>query len=175
MKKVYTVGHSTRPLPEFVELLQRYGIELLIDVRTIARSRHVPQYNIETLPASLAESGINHRYIENLGGLRRTSKNSPNTGWRNKSFRGYADYMQTDSFKAGVEELMQFASDSTVAIMCAEAVPWRCHRSLIGDALLVRGIEVIDIFDQKKAVPETLTSFAHVSALDITYPPQTAL
>lgn len=170
MNAVYTIGHSTRPLPEFVEILKAYGVGMLADVRTVPRSRHVPQYNLDTLPAALGQEGISHCYLERLGGLRKTSKESPNLGWRNKSFRGYADYMQTEEFRKGIDELLALAVEGTVAIMCAEAVPWRCHRSLIGDALLVRGIEVLDIFSATKAVPEKMTSFAKVDGLEITYP-----
>ena len=167
---VYTIGHSTRTLAEFIAILKQYGIELLVDVRTVPRSRHVPEYNVDTLPGALEKEGIGHLYMASLGGLRKTSKDSPNMGWRNKSFRGYADYMQTDEFNEGIDQLMRSARTKTVAIMCAEAVPWRCHRSLIGDALLVRGVEVIDIFDAKKAEPEKLTSFAQVSGTRILYP-----
>jgi uncharacterized protein (DUF488 family) len=170
MNVVYTIGHSTRDLEEFVSILKTYKVEVLVDVRTMPRSRHVPQFNIDTLPEVLEKEGIEYLHMEKLGGLRKTLKDSSNTAWRNKSFRGYADYMQTDAFKSGVEDLLRLGKDKTLALMCAEAVPWRCHRSLIGDALIVRGVEVCDIFDSKKAVPEKLTDFADVQGLEITYP-----
>jgi len=165
---IYTIGHSTRTLEELVEILKVYSIERLVDVRTMPRSRHTPQFNAENLANSLKRNGINYFHLDTLGGLRKTSKDSINKGWRNTSFRGYADYMQTEDFKRGLSELMELAVVPT-AIMCAEAVPWRCHRSLIGDALLVRGIEVIDIFSETKSVPEKLTSFAQTEGLTITY------
>jgi len=171
MEVIYTIGHSTRPVSEFVDILKYYGISLLVDIRTVPRSRHMPDYNLDTLPAILKKEGIGHKYMASLGGLRKPKADSVNGGWRNKSFRGYADYMQTDDFRAGVEELMQDAKEETVAIMCAEAVPWRCHRSLVGDALIVRGVKVMDIFDQKTLKPETITSFAKVEDKSITYPP----
>lgn len=171
MPTIYTIGHSTRPVKEFIEILKHYGITLLADIRTVPRSRHMPEYNFETLPALLVPAGISHTYLAALGGLRKVSKDSPNTGWRNKSFRGYADYMQTEAFRDGLQTLIELAKTDTVAIMCAEAVPWRCHRSLVGDALLVRDLPVIDIFDMRNAKPETITSFAKVDGTTITYPP----
>jgi len=167
---IYTIGHSTRDLAEFVEILKAYKIELLVDVRSVPRSRHTPQFNLDNLAAELPKSGIDYRHLEKLGGLRHTTKASTNLGWHNTSFRGYADYMQTPEFTSGLDELLALAKDKTVVIMCAEAVPWRCHRSLIGDALLVRGHEVIDIFDEHKTQPEKLTDFARVEGLAITYP-----
>lgn len=168
---IYTIGHSTRELDELVRILKKYGIQLLVDVRTVPRSRHTPQFNRDTLPEELKKEGIEYEHLPALGGLRKTKKNSPNTGWRNASFRGYADYMQTDDFAKGLKELTELACTQTVAIMCAEAVPWRCHRSMIGDALLVRGFEVIDIFNEKKSQPEKLTDFAKAKGTQITYPP----
>lgn len=167
---IYTIGHSTRELSEFVKILKHYDIGLLVDVRSVPRSRHTPQFNLDNLATELPKSGIAYLHLEKLGGLRHSRKDSTNQGWRNTSFRGYADYMQTAEFAAGIDELIGLAADKTVAIMCAEAVPWRCHRSLIGDALLVRGHEVIDIFDEHKTQPEKLTDFAHVEGLTITYP-----
>ena len=167
---IYTLGHSTRELTEFVAILHAYKIDLLVDVRSVPRSRHTPQFNLDSLATELSKSGIGYLHLEKLGGLRHTTKSSTNLGWHNTSFRGYADYMQTPEFTAGIDELVGLAADKTVAIMCAEAVPWRCHRSLIGDALLVRGHEVIDIFDEHKTQSEKLTDFARVEGLTITYP-----
>lgn len=168
---VFTIGHSTRPLAELVALLQQYGVTLLVDVRTVPRSRRNPQFNREALPAPLHEAGIGYRHMAELGGLRRAQKDSPNLGWRNESFRGFADYMQTPEFAAALETLIDLAAQERVAIMCAEAVPWRCHRSLIGDALLARGLAVIDIISASSAAPHRLTPFAHVEGRRITYPP----
>lgn len=167
---IYTIGHSTRELAEFVEVLQTYKITQLVDVRSVPRSRHTPQFNEDNLTKVLPQEGIAYIHLAALGGLRHTTKDSINLGWRNASFRGYADYMQTPEFAAGIDELLRLAANKTTVIMCAEAVPWRCHRSLIGDALLVRGHEVLDIFDEKTCKPETLTSFAHVTGLSLTYP-----
>jgi uncharacterized protein (DUF488 family) len=167
---VYTVGHSTRGLEEFVGLLQAHGVQRLIDVRTVPRSRHNPQFNRDTLPADLERAGIGYRHMGGLGGLRKTRPDSVNRGWRTLSFRGYADYMQTEEFAQNVRELAQAAADEQVAIMCAEAVPWRCHRSLVGDALLVRGLGVEEIVDAKRRQPHRLTPFASVQGGSITYP-----
>lgn len=167
---IFTIGHSTRQLDELIVILRAYDINRLVDVRTVPRSRHTPQFNEDNLHAELPKVSIEYMHLAALGGLRHGRKDSPNMGWRNKSFRGYADYMQTAEFAAGIDELLSIAKNQTVAIMCAEAVPWRCHRSLIGDALLVRGHEVIDIFDVSKTQAETLTGFAQVDGLTITYP-----
>lgn len=171
MKTVYTIGHSTREFTDFVSLLREHGIEVLADVRSIPRSRHNPQYEQTTLQEVLPKEGVEYLWLKNLGGRRHTLKNSPNMGWRNESFRGYADYMQTPEFADAVAELIELASKKRVAIMCAEAVPWRCHRSLVGDALLVRGVEVQDIMAPGKATPHTLTKFAKVVGTTLTYPP----
>lgn len=170
MMSVYTIGHSTRPLEEFLELLRAQKITVLADVRTVPRSRHNPQYEQTALKRSLPKAGIEYMYIKDLGGLRPAVKNSVNTAWRNKSFRNYADYMQTDEFAAGLNELLNIAKGKTVAIMCAEAVPWRCHRSLIGDALIARGVEVRDIISPGSTKEHTLTSFAVVKGKEVTYP-----
>ncbi|MDN5879279.1 DUF488 domain-containing protein [Arthrobacter sp. AOP36-A1-22] len=169
---LHTVGHSTHLIAEFVELLRAHGVQRIVDVRTVPGSRHNPQFGIDQLPGHLADHGVDYQRIESLGGLRHTTKASPNTGWRNASFRGYADYMQTPGFDAGIQELIASATERSVAIMCAEAVPWRCHRSMIGDAMLVRGFEVLDIFSPTKATAHALTSFAHVVGTTITYPPE---
>ena len=167
---VYTIGHSTRPIEEFIDLLQRNGVELLADIRTIPKSRHNPQYWHDALQASLAEAGITYAYLPGLGGRRRAAKDSVNTAWRNASFRGYADHMQTQEFADELARLVDLSRERVTAIMCAEAVPWRCHRSLVADALVVRGIEVLDIISETSVRPHTLRDWAHVEGTTITYP-----
>ncbi len=167
---VHTVGHSTRSLLDLVSVLRHYDVELLVDIRGIPRSRHTPQFNSEELDADLPRYGLGYVHLPELGGRRPSRDGSPNTGWRNKSFRGYADHMQTETFRAGLEELLRLTERWRPAIMCAEAVPWRCHRSLVGDALLVRGLRVVDIFDVDKAREHNLTSFAKVEGDRILYP-----
>jgi uncharacterized protein (DUF488 family) len=167
---IWTIGHSTHPIEEFIAILLEYKIKLLADVRTVPRSRMNPQFNTDVLPGSLAAFDIEYIHLKDLGGLRHTNKHSINTAWRNASFRGYADYMQTPEFASAIDGLIGLAKKHRTAIMCAEAVPWRCHRSLIGDALLVRGVEVVDIFSATEAKPHSMTSFAEVSGLKITYP-----
>lgn len=167
---IYTIGHSTRPIDEFIDLLRSHDITQLVDIRTIPKSRHNPQYGQESLQESIEEAGIAYVYLKALGGLRSSSKDSINDAWRNKSFRNYADYMQTDAFAEGVEELIKLASEKTTAIMCAEAVPWRCHRSLVSDALLARGIESCEIISASSERPHKMTSFAVVDGTTMTYP-----
>jgi len=167
---VYTVGHSTRTLEQFITLLRSTGITLVVDIRTVPRSRHNPQFNAGTLPQSLKAVGIGYAHMAGLGGLRHVSRDSINTGWRNSSFRGFADYMQTPAFPEALLELQTLANRQTVALMCAEAVPWRCHRSLIADALLVRGIRVEHIISPTSRRTHSLTPFAHVEGERITYP-----
>jgi uncharacterized protein (DUF488 family) len=167
---VLTIGHSTRPLEEFIALLKTHEVTLLVDVRTIPRSRHNPQFNKDSLPDSLKKAGIGYVHMPGLGGLRHAKPDSVNVGWRNASFRGYADYMQTPQFLEQLEELIQLAKENRIALMCAEALPWRCHRSLIGDALTVRGIRTEDIMSLTQRRPHSLTSFAHVQGSTITYP-----
>jgi uncharacterized protein (DUF488 family) len=167
---VYTVGHSTRSAEEFLELLREFGVQELVDIRTVPRSRTNPQFNLDELPATLAGAGIGHTHCPGLGGLRSTSKESENTAWRNTSFRGYADYMQTDAFREALRELEDRAAERTVAIMCAEAVWWRCHRSLVAEALLVRDHHVRHIMGPGKATPASLRDFAVVDGDRITYP-----
>ena len=167
---VFTVGHSTRSIEEFIALLKLHAIKMVVDVRTIPKSRHNPQFNIDTLPESLARAGIGYMHIAELGGLRHARSDSPNTGWRNPSFRGFADYMQTREFKSGLDELIDLALHQTVVIMCAEAVPWRCHRSLIADALLARSIEVQEIIGSENVRIHALTPWAKVDGDAITYP-----
>ncbi len=170
-KPIFTVGHSTLPIERFVELLRAYRIRRLADIRTVPKSRHNPQFNAEALSAALAEAGIEYVALPALGGLRRARKDSPNAGWRNTSFRGYADYMQTEEFADGLKRLMTLGRRKRTAIMCAEAVPWRCHRSLVADALVVRDIPVTEILSPTNARPHKLTPFARVSGTRITYPP----
>ena len=167
---VFTIGHSTRSLEELVALLRKFEVKRLVDVRTVPRSRHNPQFNRDALAKSLHNRRLNYRHIKALGGLRHARPNSPNAAWRNKSFRGYADYMQTPEFAAGLEQLMELAQEKPVAIMCAEAVPWRCHRSLIADALIVRGYEVRDIMSLTNATVHKLSPMAKVEGTSITYP-----
>jgi uncharacterized protein (DUF488 family) len=169
---IFTVGHSTLPIERFIQTLKTYGIECLLDIRTVPKSRHNPQFNGDDLQKSLAEAGIGYRALPALGGLRHARKDSPNTGWRNKSFRGYADYMQTAGFQDGLRDLIDAAIRARVAIMCAEAVPWRCHRSLVADALNARGIPVVEILSESAHRPHKLTPFAHVEGNQVSYPPQ---
>jgi uncharacterized protein (DUF488 family) len=167
---IYTIGHSTRTIGEFIRILKSYGIEEVADVRTIPRSRHNPQYNKEYLREELEKHGIGYVWLKELGGLRHTTKASINTAWKNASFRGYADYMQTPEFSQAVERLVCLGKEKRSVIMCAEALPWRCHRSLIGDALLVRGLDVMDIMGEDSSKPHTLTPWARVNGYGVTYP-----
>jgi uncharacterized protein (DUF488 family) len=169
---ICTIGHSTHPLEEFVNLLKKNEVTHLLDVRTVPRSRHNPQFNKETLPDSLRAAGIKYTHLPGLGGLRRARKDSINEGWRNASFRGYADYMQTQEFVENVNQVIELAAHDCCALMCAEAVPWRCHRSLIGDALVVRGVRVEDIIDNHGRKPHSLTPWAQTDGLKIFYPAQ---
>ena len=171
-RTIYTIGHSTRTLEDFEKLLEDFGVALLVDIRTVPRSRHVPHFNSGKLARALARKKIEYRHQKDLGGLRKSSKESINLGWRNLSFRGYADYMQSEEFRAGLAALEDLAAKKKTVIMCAEAVPWRCHRSLVADALLVRGVPVDDIIDARQRKPHKLTPFAHVEGLRITYPPE---
>lgn len=170
---LWTIGHSTRPIVEFLALLRAHHIQQLVDVRTIPRSRHNPQFNTENLSKSLKKEGMGYAHMPQLGGLRKPKKDSINTGWRNASFRGYADYMQTDEFQRAIEELIAYGTSKKSAVMCAEAVPWRCHRSLIADALITRGWEVRHIMSETKANPHQLTSFATVENGLLYYPKST--
>jgi len=172
---IYTVGHSTRPSEVFVGLLTAHGIQTLVDVRSIPRSRHNPQYNGDALAATLAEHAIAYVHAPDLGGLRKPRPDSINLGWRNTSFRGYADYMQTPAFQSAIDALIARSEVERTAIMCAEAVPWRCHRSLVADALTARGIEAREIVSETKATPHKLTSFAKVDQWEVTYPATGAL
>jgi uncharacterized protein (DUF488 family) len=167
---ISTVGHSTHSIEEFIGILEANGIRQLADVRTMPRSRRVPQFNRESLQASLRTGGILYRHMPGLGGLRHARRDSTNTGWRNASFRGFADYMQTPEFRENLEKLIEFAGQAPTAIMCAEAVPWRCHRSLIADAVAARGIQAIEILSAKQSRPHALTPFAQVNGSEVTYP-----
>jgi uncharacterized protein (DUF488 family) len=170
---VFTIGHSTRSIGEFVALLRGNGIELLVDVRRFPGSRRHPQFGRDALAASLAEAGIAYRHEEALGGRRAGDPSagaSPNTAWRQASFRAYADYMATPPFRAALERLMADAAHRRPAVMCAEAVPWRCHRRLISDALLARGVPVFDIIGPGPAAPAVLSPHALVQGDGVTYP-----
>ena len=167
---IRTVRHSTRPVDALIEILEAHGIQRLIDVRTIPKSRYNPQYNREALERSLRDAGIGYEHMRALGGLRHPRKDSPNMGWRNESFRGYADYMQTTEFESVLNTLGEAAAYESIAIMCAEAVPWRCHRSLISDALTARGYRVEHIMSASKSNPHTMTSFASVEGTSVVYP-----
>jgi uncharacterized protein (DUF488 family) len=169
---VYTIGHSTRTIEAFIRLLTMNGAGLVADVRTVPKSRHSPQFNKDVLPASLAARDIAYEHMPGLGGLRHPGRDSVNTGWRNASFRGYADYMQTEDFELNLRRLMHLAGRSRTVVMCAEAVPWRCHRSLIADALVVRRFAVHHIIGLSEVKPHVLTPWALTNRTVITYPPQ---
>jgi uncharacterized protein (DUF488 family) len=167
---IFTIGHSTRPLDEFVGLLRSHGVQHLVDVRTIPRSRHNPQFNRDELSTALGQAGVHYTHMPGLGGLRRPNKDSINVAWRNASFRGYADYMQTPAFEEALRQCLELAETERIALMCAEAVPWRCHRSLIADALVARGFEVSDIASATTVRPHSLTPWARVEGTRVTYP-----
>jgi hypothetical protein len=167
---VLTIGHSTRTLDEFIRLLRAHSVSRVVDVRTVPRSRHNPQFNKASLPRALKKAGLKYTHQPGLGGLRHAKRDSLNVGWRNTSFRGFADYMQTPEFERSLEELIQLAKQDRLALMCAEAVPWRCHRSLIADALLVHRICTEDIMSLTRRQIHTLTPFAKVRGTTITYP-----
>jgi uncharacterized protein (DUF488 family) len=167
---VYTIGHSTRPFADFVHLLKSHGVQRLIDVRTLPGHDSTHKFDRARMPSALEHPGIRYSHVPGLGGLRRARRDSVNTGWRNASFRGYADYMQTDAFKESLEQCIQLASAERVVLMCAEAVPWRCHRSLIADALLARGIQTREIVSEMRARPHSMTPFAQVTGINVMYP-----
>lgn len=168
----FTVGHSTRPLAEFSHLLKAHSVDVLVDVRTVPRSRHNPQFDRDSLPVVLATYGIGYQHVAGLGGFRRTLAGSVNTGWRNLSFRGYADYMQTPEFAEQLADLIERARRHRIVLMCAEAVPWRCHRSLIADALVVHGVAVEEILSEARTRVHSLTPFARINGGLVTYPPE---
>ena len=172
MKKpiIFTVGHSTHPIGEFIQLLQAHQIRAVVDIRKMPKSRHSPQFNEGDLKESLRGANIQYKHIKKLGGLRHATKESTNLGWRNASFRGFADYMLTPGFSEGMEALIQVANDRSSAIMCAEAVPWRCHRSLIADALTKRGWLVRNIMSRSSATNHRLTPFLKIRKGQLTYP-----
>lgn len=167
---ILTIGHSTRSADELIGLLRTHGADRLADVRTIPRSRRNPQFNLDVLPQTLAAAGIGYRHFKDLGGLRKPLPDSPNDAWENASFRGYADYMQTPEYEAALGRLLEWARDHRIAVMCAEAVPWRCHRSLIADVLTARGFEVAHIIGTGEPQPHRLTSFAVIEGDRVTYP-----
>jgi uncharacterized protein (DUF488 family) len=167
---IFTIGHSTLPFDNFMEILAAFGIKMVADVRTIPKSRHNPQFNSAELKAGLEARHIGYIHMAGLGGLRRAKVDSINIGWKNLSFRGYADYMQTLEFENSLGQLITMAREKVTVMMCAEAVPWRCHRSLIGDALIIRGFEVEDIMGHKTSLPHKLTAWARVAGYTITYP-----
>ena len=167
---MFTIGHSTRSIEDFIALLKAHRVGRVIDVRTIPRSRHNPQFNRDQLSPALHRARIHYLHMPGLGGLRRAQPDSTNLGWRNTSFRGYADYMQTSMFRKNLDRCIAFAKRERVVLMCAEAVPWRCHRSLIADALVVRGVDALEIASDSRVRPHTLTPFARVDGVDITYP-----
>lgn len=170
----FTIGHSARPIDEFIGLLSAHRITQLVDVRTVPKSRHNPQFETHALAQSLAGAGIGYALAPGLGGFRRTSPASPNGAWRNLSFRGYADYMLTPEFDASLVAVLHLLETDRVALMCAEAVPWRCHRSLIADALWVRGHVACEISSATRLQPHKLPPFAHVEGETVTYPPERA-
>ena len=170
---VLTIGHSTRTIEDFLAILAAHGVQRLVDVRTIPKSRRVPQFNSDALAASLRQKRIDYLHMKTLGGLRHPKKDSVNLGWHNASFRGYADYMGTDEFRDALQHLLDLARQKRTAIMCAEAVPWRCHRSLIGDALLIRDVHVEDIMSATSRRDHELTPFAKVDGLNVVYPAET--
>jgi uncharacterized protein (DUF488 family) len=169
--RIYAVGHSTRTAEELVELLHAHGVGTLADIRTVPRSRTNPQFNRDTLPRTLAKEDLRYVHLPKLGGLRQRRPDSPNGGWRNKSFQGYADYMLTEDFTQGLEELRVLAEEAPVAIMCAEALRWRCHRSLVSDALYARGVQVLHILSRTRVEPHRLTAFAELHGRQVLYPP----
>lgn len=167
---IFTLGHSTRPMEEFLFLLQAHQVKCVFDIRSIPGSSHCPQFNQESLKASLKRARIGYRHFKDLGGRRSAVKDSKNTGWKKASFRNFADYMQTPAFKRGLEKLEKAAFTKRCALMCAEALPWRCHRSLVADALVVRGWQVLHIFSAKVAKEHQRTSFLKVSRGKLSYP-----
>lgn len=167
---LFTIGHSTHPIEDFINLLKANQIEIVVDVRTIPKSRHNPQFNTNELAASLKKSRVDYLHMRGLGGLRHAVKDSVNVGWRAASFRGFADYMQTGGFDDNIGQLIKLSEKHRIAIMCAEAVPWRCHRSLIADALLIRGIKPVHIISKSSLRIHELTPFAKVNGVQITYP-----
>lgn len=168
--RVFTIGHSTRVLDELVAMLRSFEVTVLVDIRTIPRSRHNPQFNSDALAAALPARGLRYVHLKGLGGLRKPRADSQNLGWRNASFRGYADYMATEDFELALAWLRELASDGCVAVMCAEAVYWRCHRSLVADALVARGARVEHISAPSRSTPHRMTPFAELHGERVAYP-----
>jgi uncharacterized protein (DUF488 family) len=168
-----TIGHSTRSIDEFLRLLQSHTVQHLVDIRTVPRSGHNPQFNRERLSAALAAASIQYSHLPGLGGFRHARADSPNMGWRNKSFRGYADYMQTEAFCESLQFCIEMSTRERVVLMCAEGVPWRCHRSLIADALMARGIQAGEIASAGRVRPHLLTAWARVNGREVIYPAST--
>jgi len=167
---LWTIGHSTRSFEEFLALLEEYRIRLLADVRHFPGSQRVPWTAKVSLARALSDQGIAYEHFEDLGGFRKASQDSTNTAWRNGGFRGYADYMASPEFSAGLDRLIAVSRESRTAIMCAEALPWKCHRRLLSDALVARGIRVIHILASGKTQDHRLTTFARVHGTRVTYP-----
>lgn len=169
-QEIFTIGHSTRGFDELVRSLEAWRIEILADVRTAPRSRRNPQFNTEALARDLPPRGIGYVRFAELGGWRKPAPDSQNTAWRNDAFRGFADYMQTPEFDTALRRLLELGRTNRLAFMCAESVPWRCHRSLIADALTSRGCLVRHIMSATKAEPHRMTPFARVEGDRVTYP-----
>lgn len=170
-KFIFTIGHSTHSQEDFIHILQTFEVERLVDIRSLPGSKYCPQFNKEEMEKYLPQNGIEYIHLPKLGGRKKGDKKvSVNQGWNSSSFRNYADYMQTQEFKKGIKELMILAQEKVTVIMCAEVLPWRCHRSLVSDALLIRGFDVFDIFNLVTVTPHFLTSFAKVEGKRITYP-----
>ncbi len=167
---IFTIGHSTHPIDAFLDLLRAHGVRQLIDIRTVPKSRHNPQFNSDGLARACRAAGIRYLHLKELGGLRPARRDSVNLGWRNLSFRGYADYMQTPEFAAALARAIELAEARPTALMCAEAVPWRCHRSLVADALSLRGVRVLEIVSARAPTEHRLTPFARVRGTHISYP-----
>ena len=167
---VLTIGHSTRTLEEFVQLLEVYGVILVVDVRTVPRSRHNPQFNKETLPDTLKHYGVRYIHMPEIGGLRHPKHDSVNTAWKNSGFRGYADYMQTPEFNVNLLKIVALARENRLALMCAEALPWRCHRNLLSDALVARHVKVEHIISKDSVINHKLNELAHIEGTKISYP-----
>ena len=167
---VLTIGHSTRTLEEFVQLLEVYGVTLLVDVRTVPRSRHNPQFNKETFPTTLKHYGVKYIHMPEIGGLRHPKHESINLAWKNSGFRGYADYMQTKEFTDNLLKIIALARENRLVLMCAEALPWRCHRNLISDALVIRHVKVEHVISKDSIINHELNEMAHVEGTKITYP-----
>jgi uncharacterized protein (DUF488 family) len=171
---VYSIGHSTRPLAQFIALLRAYSIHTLVDIRSIPRSRRNPQYDQVALQQAVQADGLVYKHLTALGGHRRTREDSPNAGWLNAAFRGYADYMQTEAFEQGLRELVEVNRVAgPIAMMCSEAVPWRCHRSMVADALVARGTSVLHILGPSRARPHRLNPMARIEGAALSYPEAT--